>query len=189
MNSNLQIISGKYRGRKLALPNGARPTQNRARIALFNMLGELHIGVTNVWDAFAGSGAFGLEFLSRGWATNAIFSDTAPESIRTIKKNSESFSENFEIFQRDAILLIPTIAPKTDIVFVDPPYTDFDSATRFISDFLNHCRSGTIIIWEIDTITQINSDMFLNHISDRIEILKDKKYGRARMVVIRAKSR
>ncbi|MBP5707580.1 MAG: RsmD family RNA methyltransferase, partial [Alphaproteobacteria bacterium] len=64
MESKLQIISGKYRGRKLSLPASARPTQNRARIALFNMLESNIIDPTDkftVWDAFAGSGAFGIE--------------------------------------------------------------------------------------------------------------------------------
>ena len=67
MKSNLQIISGKYRGKKLLLPHDARPTQNIARGALFNMLNEIldNSEKISVWDAFGGSGAFGIECLSR----------------------------------------------------------------------------------------------------------------------------
>ena len=66
MDSKLQIISGIYRGRKLNLPADARPTQNLARIALFNMLEGIIIdpfAPMFVWDAFAGSGSLGVECL------------------------------------------------------------------------------------------------------------------------------
>ena len=80
MNSKLQIISGKFRGRKLYLPPNARPTQQRARAALFNMLASGVVGTDgciNVWDAFAGSGAFGIEFISRYPNAKVVFTDVA----------------------------------------------------------------------------------------------------------------
>ena len=79
MDSKLQIISGKFRGKKLNLPPNARPTQNMARGALFNMLnGILDVSKTfNVWDVFSGSGAFGLECLSRYDNADIIFTDNA----------------------------------------------------------------------------------------------------------------
>ena len=83
MKSNLQIISGKYRGKKLCLPPDARPTQNMARGALFNMLYEI-IDIDKpiaVWDVFAGSGAFGIECLSRFNNTAVVFTDNANSSI------------------------------------------------------------------------------------------------------------
>ena len=90
MDSKLQIISGIYRGRKLDLPRGARPTQNRARIALFNML-ESGIIQPNekikVWDTFAGSGAFGIECLSRYPNAVGTFTDIANDSIKTVRNN------------------------------------------------------------------------------------------------------
>ena len=83
MDSKLQIISGRFHGRKLYLPPNARPTQNRARAALFNMLAAGLVNVGDnlcVWDAFAGSGAFGIEFLSRYPNSRVIFTDIDPES-------------------------------------------------------------------------------------------------------------
>jgi 16S rRNA (guanine966-N2)-methyltransferase len=90
MESKLQIISGMFRGRRLNLPPDARPTQNMARIALFNMLesGIIDAGAPMViWDAFAGSGSLGLECLSRYPQAKVLFSDTAYSSISTVRKN------------------------------------------------------------------------------------------------------
>ena len=77
MDTKLQVISGNLRGRKLSLPVSARPTQNRARLAIFNMLDGLldfsHALVA--WDAFAGSGALGIEFLSKYNNSKVLFTD------------------------------------------------------------------------------------------------------------------
>ena len=90
MNSKLQIISGRFHGRKLFLSKDARPTQNRSRAALFNMLASGILEADRkyiVWDAFAGSGALGLEFLSRYPHSEVLFTDVSDESINTIRKN------------------------------------------------------------------------------------------------------
>ena len=99
MKSNLQIISGKYRGKKLLLPQDARPTQNMARGALFNMLNEIldKSERISVWDAFGGSGAFGIECLSRYDKPMVVFTDTASSSIETLKKNLNSVNESQKI--------------------------------------------------------------------------------------------
>ena len=106
MDSKLQIISGKHRGRKLRLPPDARPTQNRARIALFNMLESGIVDLSeplSVWDAFAGSGAFGLECLSRYSDLNVIFTDVSPTSLKTVRDNLNVLGETAIVKQADAI--------------------------------------------------------------------------------------
>ena len=79
MKSKLQIISGNFRGRKILLPDSARPTQNKARGAIFNMLASDVLSDTSepyfAWDAFAGSGALGIEFLSRYPNSYVVFID------------------------------------------------------------------------------------------------------------------
>ena len=107
MKSNLQIISGKYRGKKLSLPMNARPTQNMARGALFNMLNEiLNMAQTfTVWDAFAGSGAFGLECLSRYDNVKVVFTDNNKTSLDTVNKNLVSVHETAIVEMADAICL------------------------------------------------------------------------------------
>ena len=181
----MQIISGKYRGRKLALPRGARPTQNRARIALFNML-ESGIIDTNakmtVWDAFAGSGAFGVECISRYDAT-VVFTDTAPESINTIRKNVGAISaENkSKIAQVDAVGAIPQFVKSVDIVFVDAPYDAAELGRAFVNKLGRATRAGTILIWEqeADNAVEPNTDIW--------DILRDKTYGRARFLILSRK--
>ena len=138
MESKLQIISGKHRGRKLILPPDARPTQNRARIALFNMLesGIIDKNTTiNVWDVFAGSGAFGIECISR-YDADVVFTDVSPTSVATIRKNIASIgTENrVKIIQTDAIAAISQFAKQSDLVFVDCPY----DAAELGSAFVNH---------------------------------------------------
>ena len=182
MESKLQIISGKYRGRKLSLPSGARPTQNRARIALFNMLESGIIDATaqmTVWDAFAGSGAFGVECISR-YGTTAIFTDIAPESIATVRKNIAAISaENHaKIIQTDAIAAIPQFAKNADIVFVDAPYDAAELGRAFVNKLGRAAKSGTILIWEQEAANAVEPNVEI------WDILRDKTYGRARFMIL-----
>ncbi len=180
MNSKLQIISGKYSGKKLFLPPTARPTQNKARHALFNMLGAILPNQTvdvTVWDSFAGSGAFGIEVLSRYPNSTAVFTDTDPESIKTIKRNIENI-ENASVFHTDAINAIGKFGMLSDLIFVDPPYDMNDLGIAFVRKLEPVVKSGTIVIWEIE---DCNSDV---KISEKWDILKDKKYGRARFLIL-----
>lgn len=182
MDSKLQIISGKYRGRKLSLPARARPTQNRARIALFNML-ESGIIDTNatltVWDAFAGSGAFGIECVSR-YGANVIFTDIAPESISVVRKNVLDISAECRsrIIQSDAIGAISQFAKSVDLVMVDAPYDAADLGRAFVNKLSRAVKSGTIVIWEQEADNSVDPN------TDTWEVLRDKKYGRARFSIL-----
>ena len=183
MESKLQIISGKYRGRKLLLPRGARPTQNRARIALFNMLES---GIINpnakmvVWDAFAGSGAFGIECISRYGNTNVVFTDVAPESVAVIRKNVAAISadDQSKIVQTDAISVIPQFSKNIDIVFVDAPYDMAELGRAFANKLARAVRSGTILIWEQEASNAVDPN------PEIWDVLRDKTYGRARFFIL-----
>ncbi len=182
MESKLQIISGKYRGRKLFLPRNARPTQNRARIALFNMLESNIIDTSaklTVWDAFAGSGAFGIECISRYDAT-AIFTDVSPESIATVQKNVAAISveSQTKIVQTDAIGAIAQYAKSTDIVFVDSPYDAPETGRAFVNKLGRVAKPNTILIWEQESNNAVEPN------TDTWNILRDKTYGRARFLIL-----
>ena len=185
MESKLQIISGKYRGRKLALPRGARPTQNRARIALFNML-ESNIIDTNakitVWDAFAGSGAFGIECISR-YDANVIFTDIAPESIKTVHKNMAFISADNQskIAQTDAIEAISRFAESADIIFVDAPYDSAELGRAFVNKLGRTVKPHTILVWEQEASNTVEPN------PDIWDTLRDKTYGRARFIILSRK--
>ena len=181
MKSNLQIISGKYRGQKLFLPNDARPTQNLARGALFNMILDLPMDTTKpfiVWDAFAGSGAFGLECLSRYDNANVVFTDIATD---TVKKNIDSVKAIAKVEKVDALSVIKTYGPDSDLIFLDPPYSMFGIGLVFIKKLAKIVKSGTIIIWEYES-TQPKPK-----IDDNWVVLKEKTYGRASFVILAKK--
>ena len=183
MKSNLQIISGKYRGKKLNLPNDARPTQNMARGALFNILNGIMdtTGAISVWDAFAGSGAFGLECLSRFNNPMVVFTDNSSNSVDTIKKNLTSINERATLEKTDAISAIPRFGGMADLIFIDPPYSDYGLGLLFVKKVGKVAKNGTVLIWEFE------SNQNTPKIDDNWEILKDKSYGRARFLFLRKK--
>ena len=129
---SLRIVAGKHRGRSLAAPPGedVRPTSARAREALFNILvhgGHGRDGVSpligaRVLDVFAGTGALGLEALSRG-AVHATFMESDSTAVRTIGENLRKLGEaaNARVVRCDATM--PPKANRTcDLAFLDPPY-------------------------------------------------------------------
>ena len=181
MKSNLQIISGKYRGKKLFLPSDARPTQNMARGALFNMFTDAldTTKTLTVWDAFAGSGAFGLECLSRFNNVKVIFTDNSKSSIDTIKKNLASLNESAGGEMTDSVSVLSKYGANADLVFVDPPYPDFKLGALFVKKLGKVAKNGAILIWEFESNQQTPK------IDENWEILKDKTYGRARFLVFR----
>jgi len=183
MKSNLQIISGKYKGKKLNLPADARPTQNMARGALFNMLNDVFDVSKSfvVWDVFAGSGAFGLECLSRYDGAAVVFTDNTNSSIETIKKNVKSINCVATIEKSDAMAVISKFGKMADLVFVDAPYSDFDLGVSFVKKFAEFAKQGAILIWEFEKI------QLMPVLNESWTVLKDKTYGRARFLVLRKK--
>ena len=178
MDSKLQIISGAHRGRKLYLPAGARPTQNMARAALFNMLSGLldRCAELVVWDAFAGSGAFGLEFLSRNPVNKVIFTDIVPN---TVNKNLGLIGATATVLATDAIAAIGQFGAAADVIFIDPPYSERELGTRFVKKLTGVAKSGAILIWEFERSAGTPE------IPGEWEILRDKTYGRARFLILR----
>ena len=111
----MRIIAGRYRSRLIEMPRGnlIRPTKDRVREALFNILGTFVIDAT-VLDAFAGSGAFGLEALSRG-AKKVIFVDRDARCCRTIRKNLENLNIErsfFEVMKLDVFNALRVLQKK-----------------------------------------------------------------------------
>ena len=126
----MRIVAGRHRGRKLISPVGeaVRPTSDRARQALFDILGSpghateegpLPRGVA-VLDAFAGTGALGLEALSRG-AAQAVFLEASPAACRLIEQNLAALGERGIVLRRDARRPGPPPFP-CGLAFLDPPY-------------------------------------------------------------------
>lgn len=125
----MRIVGGELRGRPLAAPHSGsiRPTTDRTREAVFNVLAHRfpdRLEGARVLDLFAGTGAFGLEALSRG-ASHAVFIEESAEGRGLIRTNVEAFglTGRTKIFRRDATAIgdIGTLSP-FGLVFADPPY-------------------------------------------------------------------
>ncbi|MBI5482414.1 MAG: 16S rRNA (guanine(966)-N(2))-methyltransferase RsmD [Deltaproteobacteria bacterium] len=122
----MRIISGEARGRRLRAPRGAatRPTADRVREALFNILGSAE-GLA-VLDLFAGTGALALEALSRG-AAQAVLVDHAEAAVRVIRANVATlgYHDRARVLRSDvlrALRLLGKQGLRFDLIFVDPPY-------------------------------------------------------------------
>jgi 16S rRNA (guanine966-N2)-methyltransferase len=128
----MRIIGGKYRGRRLAVVReGIRPTSDRLRETLFNVLGDSV--ADSVWfDAFAGSGAVGIEALSRG-ARYVVFNDRFRAATNLVKKNLErcEIDEGFEIRERDVFSALKK-GPAADFIYLDPPF-DFGRYEKLLA--------------------------------------------------------
>lgn len=119
----MRIISGSYKGRKItSLPHrDTRPTTDKVRENIFNILGPLE---GDVLDLFAGTGALGIEALSRG-AGSCIFIDGAKDAIGVLKNNTKGIDEPVEIYRNDYRRALKALSKRDktfDLIFLDPPY-------------------------------------------------------------------
>lgn len=125
----MRIVGGKFRGRTLVTPESSaiRPTSDRTRESLFNIISSafpVKLDNTRVLDLFAGTGALGLEALSRG-CRYTVFIEDSIEGRGLLRQNVEAFGlqGNSKVFRRDATKLGPTgTMGEFDLVFADPPY-------------------------------------------------------------------
>ena len=118
----MRIVAGEHRGRRLQAPRGrsTRPTADRVREALFSMLGDVR-GV-RVLDLFAGSGALGIEALSRG-AASVVFVERDTAAVAAIRRNLEAIgAAETAVRRREVLGFLGSCRESFDLVFVDPPY-------------------------------------------------------------------
>lgn len=135
----MRVVAGRYRGRRLVAPPGdaTRPTSDRVREALFSVLGRSVEGA-RVLDLFAGSGALGIEALSRG-AAAAVFVDRAPAAIKAVRTNLAALGIEADVRRleaRAALRAASARAEAYDLVFLDPPYRRAAALGRELSEAL-----------------------------------------------------
>ncbi|MEE1814482.1 16S rRNA (guanine(966)-N(2))-methyltransferase RsmD [Streptomyces sp. NPDC004288] len=139
-----RVIAGTAGGRRLAVPpgNGTRPTSDRAREGLFSTWEAFHgLAGARVADLYAGSGAVGLEALSRG-ADHALLVEAEPRAAKTIRDNVRSIGlpgAELRTGRAEQIVTGPAPADPYDLVFLDPPYAVSDDDLR---EILLTLRSG-----------------------------------------------
>ena len=119
----MRIITGKYKNRAIRMPEGIRPTQNKVRKAVFDILGDIE-GLS-ILELFAGSGAIGLEALSQG-AKEVVFVENSPGCLSVLKANLDWVEPgSYYLLAMDverAVTQLVKRERKFDIIFLDPPY-------------------------------------------------------------------
>ncbi len=181
----MRVISGIAKSIQLLTIDGdaTRPTTDRIKETLFNMI-QFDIANCTFLDLFSGSGAIGIEALSRG-AKQAVFVDKSPKAIKCIKENIKrtGFKEQSKILNTDALTSIyelDNLRRQFDIIFIDPPYNQYlerDILKEISSSKLIHDKS--IIIVEAAIKTDFD---YLDGIS--LSIFKEKKYKTNKHVFI-----
>ncbi len=157
------MIAGAYGGRRLQAPPGVetRPTSDRVREALFSVLSNRVEGA-RVLDLFAGSGALGIEALSRG-AVDATFVDVSPAAIRVIRANLETLRIDAEVRRADArgfLRAARTAARQYDLALLDPPYRSAADFGVDVSELLPAVLvPGATVVCETARRTPMNLDL------------------------------
>jgi 16S rRNA (guanine966-N2)-methyltransferase len=149
----MRIIAGRYRGHQLGRISGTdmRPTSDRVREALFSILDQRPKGA-EVLDLFCGSGALGLEALSRG-ASYGVFVDSSMPSLATLNRNLERIGvKTIKVLKGRVDRVLPRLAEENrqfDLIFLDPPYRQglVGSTLRHL-DTLNLTAPGGMIVTE-----------------------------------------
>jgi 16S rRNA (guanine966-N2)-methyltransferase len=185
----LRIVAGKHRGRAIAAPEGqaTRPTSSRSRESLFNILAHAHWGEdgtsplveAHVLDAFAGSGALGLEALSRG-AAHVTFLDNDGQAIRLIGENLRKLGETgaAKVMRGDAMRPPPARAA-CDLVFLDPPYRSGLATPALVA----LSAAGWIAPGTIATVELAHNEDLV--VPPGFEAIDERRYGAAKIVILR----
>lgn len=170
----MRVISGIRRGAKLITreDEGVRPTTDRVKESMFNLLGMGYSGCL-VLDLFSGSGALGIEALSRG-AEKVICVDNDPESMAVIKKNYENLRllPMAEFHLCDSIEFLKKTDKKYDLIFLDPPYN-----RNLITPVMELLKNRNLLADDGVIVAESDSTDVLPDVPGFC-ILKQRKYGR-----------
>ena len=175
----MRVIAGSLKGRTIAAPKGrsTRPTSDRVREALFSSLVShlgSDLGSARVLDAFAGSGALGIEALSRG-AEHATFVERDSASARTLRANVELL--DVQAVSTVVVADITSLARRGSVpgapfslLFADPPYRIDEAEVRGLIDMLvtaDCLRPRAVIVWEHDTGVSVTWPEYVQGLTER----------------------
>ncbi|MDD5120812.1 MAG: 16S rRNA (guanine(966)-N(2))-methyltransferase RsmD [Candidatus Omnitrophica bacterium] len=179
----MRITTGKYRNRKLHVPRGIRPTQDKVRKAIFDILGDVS-GLVFL-ELFAGSGAVGFEALSRG-VSELVMIESNRDAVLAIKRNIEQLKAGgcnlFHLEAEKGVKLLFLDKKQFDIVFVDPPYCK-DMAKKILQTLEGYdilAPHGLIVI-------QHSKAELLPEESPKFDLIKEARYGDTRLSIFRKK--
>lgn len=201
----MRIISGEYKGRVLntQIPSGVRPTTDKNRETIFNILNNfVDFDEINALDLFAGAGLLGIETLSRG-ANRVIFNDNNPKVTKLIEnflKELEIENDRYYIYNSDGILFLNQLLSrhenkienenKVNLIYSDPPY-NLRLTKKILETIANqvndNCEiySTAILVMEYSYLETINYESQL--FSERYEVLKQKTLGETKIDFLQLK--
>jgi 16S rRNA (guanine966-N2)-methyltransferase len=168
----MRVIAGRWGGRRLQAPRGdaTRPTSDRVREALFSILGA-RVADARVLDLFAGSGALGIEALSRG-AGEATFVDSGAAAMAALRGNLETLGAEAETRRQDArrfLVDASAAAREYDLVFLDPPYRLAGRLGGELSGLLPAVLAqGATVVTESDRRSPLDLDL---------PLIEERRYG------------
>ena len=170
----MRIVAGDFKGRRLHAPRGGRtrPTADRVREALFSMLGD--VSGAHVLDLYAGSGALGIEALSRG-AGGALFVERDQRALAALRRNLDAVGAHADIRRQDAMRFLARPEGWFDLVFCDPPYDDAPRVAAALADALPEItRENARIVTESDK---------RNPLLLPLPLLVERAYGDTRIAI------
>jgi len=178
----LRVIGGRLKGARLKAPRGlaTRPVQAKVREALFSILGD--VDGLGFLDLFAGTGAVGIEALSRG-ASEAVFVESGARQCRVIRENLAAVGAEARVFRSDtarALKRLESAGERFDIVFADPPYE-----SGLSQETVALVCGGTLLSDGALLAVTVRKKETLPGTAGRCEIVVDRAYGDTRLVVYR----
>ena len=170
----MRIIAGSRKGHTIHAPAGrdTRPTSDRVRENVFNILGP--VDDAQVLDLYAGSGALGLEALSRG-ASRAVFVERDGAAAKVIEENLDKLRLHGTVLRQDALAVVAAETRKYDLVLVDPPYDMYGDIEPKLARYLPHLltEDGVVVV---ETDAKVQPALPLDERTSR-------KYGSVRITV------
>lgn len=170
----MRIIAGTHKGHRIQAPPGrdTRPTSDRVRENVFNIVGPLD--GAEVLDLYAGSGAMGLEALSRG-ADRVVFVERDPAAVNAIERNLDKLRLHATVLRQDAIAALAAESRKYDLVLVDPPYDMYTDVQPKLARYLPSvlAEDGIVVV---ETDARVEPELPLPQRMSR-------RYGSARITV------
>ena len=175
----LRVSGGEARGRRLKTPKNIRPTQGMVKQAIFNLVAPLIEGA-RVLDLFAGSGALGIEALSRG-AAHVTFVDREPRGLAILRQNLDAlgFKERAQVLRSDVVRWLeasPGVVGEAGLVFLDPPYEDvvLDRALKA----LDRAAGDAVVVAEHSRRQSLPA-------LTRLRVDRERRYGDTVVTVLR----
>ncbi len=177
----MRVISGSARGRKLIAPPGldTRPTTDRVKESIFNIISP-YLPAKSVLDLFSGSGALGIEALSRG-SEHAVFVENDKSAFAVTRQNIDlaRVADKADTILSDSLAYLGRASGQFDIIFLDPPYNTgllTDSVNKIAEN--NLLSEGGIIVAESEHLGEEPPDSYF-------DIIKRAKYGKTTVFVLR----